>query len=157
MTEPQIGIDYIGVGVGAVIFNDQGQFLVAQRGPLARNEQGKWEIPGGKVEYGETIIQALKREIKEEINVEIEVLELLDVCDHILPDEKQHWVSPTYMCRIVQGEPQNMEPGKCQELRWVSLTEAEKLPLSMVTKQDVSCLKTRAEKITFGKVCIMKV
>lgn len=146
MTSPQIGVDYIGVGVGAVIFNDQGQFLVAQRGPLARNEQGKWEIPGGKVEYGETFAEALKREMKEEIDVEIEVLELLDVCDHILVEEGQHWVSPTYICRVVKGEPKNMEPGKCQELRWVTLAEAENLPLSMITKQDVSCLKARAEK-----------
>ena len=88
------GIDYIGVGVGAIIVNRTGELFLAKRGPLAKNERGLWEFPGGSVEFGETLVGALKREIREEYGIEIDVRDLLDVVDHILPDERQHWVSP---------------------------------------------------------------
>ncbi len=45
------GVDYIGVGVGGVIFNDEGKVFLAKRGAAARNEAGKWEFPGGAVEF----------------------------------------------------------------------------------------------------------
>lgn len=114
------GIDYIGVGVGALIVNDRGQVFMARRGPLAKNERGLWEFPGGSVEFGERLADALKREIREEYGVEITVGHLLDVVDHILPTEGQHWVSPTYLCCIESGEPRILEPGKCTEIGWFS-------------------------------------
>ena len=112
------GVDYIGVGVGAVIFNDQGQLFLSQRGPLSRNEVGLWEFPGGSVEFGEKLADALKREILEEFGVQIEVGALLDICDHILPEEGQHWVSPTFICRIICGTPTILEPGKSSQIGW---------------------------------------
>lgn len=112
------GVDYIGVGVGAVIRNERGELFLARRGPLAKNERGLWEFPGGSVEFGERLADALRREIREEYGMEIEVGELLDVVDHILTDEGQHWVSPTYLCRVVSGEPRILEPGKCTEIGW---------------------------------------
>ena len=112
------GMDYIGVGVGAVIVDDQGRLFLARRGPQAKNERGLWEFPGGSVEFGETLAAALRREMREEYGIEIEVGELLDVFDHILPAEGQHWVSPTYICRIISGEPMILEPGKCSEIGW---------------------------------------
>ena len=135
------GVDYIGVGVGAAIFNNEGKLFVTKRGEKAKNERGKWEIPGGGVEFGETFEQAIKREIKEEVGVEIEVLKLLGICNHIIREEKQHWVSPTYICRIVKGEPKILEPEKCTEIGWFTIEEAEKLDLSIVTKYDISLLK----------------
>lgn len=137
------GIDYIGVGVGAAIFNNKGQLFITLRGKEAKNERGKWEIPGGSVEFGETFEQAIKREIKEEHGVDIQILELLGICDHIIPDEHQHWVSPTYICKIVKGKPKILEPNKCEQFEWFSINEAEKLPLSIVTKYDVSLLKKK--------------
>jgi mutator protein MutT len=112
------GIDYIGVGVGAIIINERRELFLAQRGPLAKNERGLWEFPGGSVEFGEKLSDALKREIREEYGMEIEVGALLDVVDHILPAEGQHWVSPTYLCRPVTGEPRILEPGKCIAIGW---------------------------------------
>jgi 8-oxo-dGTP diphosphatase len=137
----QKGVDYIGVGVGAAIFNKEGKLLISQRGEKAKNERGKWEIPGGSVEFGETFEQALKREVQEEIGVEIEVIKLLGICDHIIPDEKQHWVAPTYICKITKGEPTILEPEKCAQIGWFSIEEADKLPLSIVTKYDISVIK----------------
>ncbi len=139
-----IGKDVIGVGVGALIFNDQNQFLMMKRGQKAKNEVGKWEIPGGSVEFGETFEQALKREIKEETGVDIKVIELLELCDHFLPEEHQHWVSPTYICEITEGKPQIMEPEKCDDMGWFTIEEAEKLPLSIITQKDIEALKNHA-------------
>jgi 8-oxo-dGTP diphosphatase len=130
------GVDYIGVGVGAVIINDQGQLFLSQRGPLARNERGLWEFPGGSVEFGENLADALKREIQEEFGVLIEVGALLDISDHILPEEGQHWVSPTYICRIISGTPTIREPGKSSQTGWF---DPEHLPenLTRISRENL--------------------
>jgi mutator protein MutT len=112
------GIDYIGVGVGALIVDDRGRVFLARRGPDSRNERGLWEFPGGSVEFGERLADALRREIREEFGVEIQVGDLVDVADHILPEENQHWVSPTFLCRIISGEPCILEPTKCSQMGW---------------------------------------
>ena len=112
------GVDYIGVGVGAVIVDPDGRLFLARRGPQAKNERGLWEFPGGSVEFGETLAEALKREMREEYGIEIVVGELLDVVDHILPEEGQHWVSPSFICSILSGEPVIQEPEKCSEIGW---------------------------------------
>ncbi len=77
------GVDYIGVGVGAILVNAEGSVFLAKRGEKAKNERGTWEFPGGSVEFGETLSEALKREMLEEYDIEIEVGDLLDVVDHI--------------------------------------------------------------------------
>jgi 8-oxo-dGTP diphosphatase len=139
------GIDYIGVGVGAVIVNDQGQLFLARRGPQAKNERGLWEFPGGSVEFGETLADALRREIREEYGVEIEVGELLDVADHILPDEGQHWVSPSFICTITSGEPTIRETAKCTEIGWFAPDEMPD-DLTQVTRVNLAHYK---EKLRF--------
>lgn len=137
------GVDYIGVGVGAAIFDAQGRLFLMLRGPEAKNERGRWEIPGGAVEYGETVTDALVREIREECGVTVEPVELLNVADHLLPDERQHWVSPTYICRIVGGEPAIMEPGKCDAIGWFMLAETEHMPISVVTASDIAVIRKK--------------
>jgi 8-oxo-dGTP diphosphatase len=117
------GIDYIGVGVGAVIIDERGRLFLARRGPEAKNERGLWEFPGGSVELGETLAHALQREMREEYGIAIAVGDLLDVVDHILPDESQHWVSPTYVCTIISGQPTIREAGKCTEIGWFALDD----------------------------------
>ena len=137
------GIDYIGVGVGACIMDDQGKLFLAKRGKKAKNEVGKWEIPGGSVEFGETLEEALQREIMEEHGIKIQFIDLLHVADHIIPDENQHWVSPTLICKIIEGEPKILEPEKCDDIGWFSLDEAEKMNLSIVTQQDLEILQKK--------------
>lgn len=134
----QIGKDYIGVGCGAFIINDQNELLLQQRNKSPEKEY--WSIPGGKVEMFETFDQAVKREVKEETGVDIEVIELLGICDHIVPNEKVHWVSPAYLCKITKGEPTIMEPKKHIDMKWFSL---EQLPqnLTITTKNALECYK----------------
>jgi 8-oxo-dGTP diphosphatase len=130
------GVDFIGVGVGAILVDPSGQVFLARRGENSKNERGLWEFPGGAVEFGERLTDALAREMREEFGIEIEVGDLLDIVDHILPVEKQHWVSPTYICKIKNGSPKILEPQKCSEIGWFKI---ETMPenLSMITQQNL--------------------
>ena len=69
--------------VAAVIFNEQGRIFATQRGYGEWKDW--WEFPGGKMESEETPQQALKREIREELDAEIEVGELLRTIDYDYP------------------------------------------------------------------------
>ena len=84
-------------------------------------EKGYWSIPGGKLEWMETFEDAVKREVKEECGVDIKVEKLLGICDHIVEKENQHWVSPSFLCKITEGEPKIMEPTKHIDMQWFDL------------------------------------
>ena len=137
------GIDYIGVGVGAIISNGAGEVFLAKRGKETRNETGKWEFPGGGVEFNETLAQALVREVREEYGFDIEVLELLDVVDHIIPAEKQHWVSPSFLCRVKSGEPRILEPHKCSAIGWFTLDRIPEDQLTIASKKSLESLRRK--------------
>jgi mutator protein MutT len=130
------GVDFIGVGTGAIVFNDKGEVFVAQRGPKARNEAGKWDFPGGSVEFGETCENAVVRELKEEFEIDIEVIELLEVVNHILPEEQQHWVSPSFIAKHIGGVPRITEPEKCIEFKWINIAEINPNDLSQASKSN---------------------
>lgn len=128
------GIDYIGVGAGAIIVNMKGEYLLCRRGEKAKNERGKWEFPGGSIEFGETLRQSLTREMKEELDIDIEILEQLPAIDHLIPEENQHWVTNGFICEINKGKPKIMEKEKCSEIGWFSLSEIEKLDLTIPSR-----------------------
>ena len=115
------GKDFIGVGVGAFILNDNNEVLMLLRSEQCKNEAGKWMIPGGGVDFNETLENCIIREVKEEIGIDIEVVKLITAINHILPDEGQHWVAPTFKCKISSGEPKILEPHKHVEMKWFAL------------------------------------
>lgn len=128
------GKDYIGVGVGAMIFNDKGELLLTKRGQAAKNERGCWEIPGGSVDFGETLAQAIVREVKEEMDVDVVVEHQLLAIDHLIPAENQHWVATPFIVRVKHGQtPKILEPHKCEAMGWFALNKLPS-PLSITTK-----------------------
>lgn len=137
------GIDYIGVSVGALIFNDQGEVFLNKRSQKARNEKGSWEAPGGGVDFGETREEAIKREVKEEFGIDIEIIKTLETADEILPKDKQHWVATAYICRIKTGqEPKIMEPEKSEAIGWFSLDDLPK-PISYITQHNIKSYRKK--------------
>jgi len=107
-----------------------------------------WEFPGGSVEFGEKLADALQREMFEEFGIKIEVGELLDVVDHILPEEGQHWVSPTFLCKIKSGEPLILEPEKCSAIGWFIINEvpSDLTPQLRVLIFGITSINTTQEK-----------
>lgn len=131
------GIDYIGVSAGAMIINDRGEIFLAQRGSKAKNERGCWENPGGSVEFGEKLVDAVKREIMEEYGAEIEIIEQFPAEDHLIPAEHQHWIATTFLAKFVVGSiPKIMEPDKCTSIGFFSLDNLPQ-PLSIITQLDI--------------------
>ena len=131
----KIGKDYIGVGVGAFIINEKNQLLLQKRAVPA--EKDHWCIPGGRLEMFETLENAVIRETKEETDLDIEVIKMIGVCDHIIKEESAHWVATSFLCKIKSGVPKIMEPDKASDLRWFDL---DKLPekLTITTKKALS-------------------
>lgn len=135
------GVDYIGVGAGGLIVSEEGKILLAKRGPKARNQVGKWESPGGSVEFGETAAETVKREAREELGIEIKIEALLGFVDDIIVEEKQHWAGPTYLCSVVSGTPRIMEPDMCDGIGWFSIEEIESLDKTVTLKHDLESYK----------------
>lgn len=115
------GKDYIGVGCGAVIINENNELLLQQRNK--EPEKGYWSIPGGKVEMFEKMEDAVVREVLEETGCMIEIIDLLGICNHIVEDEKVHWMSPSFLCKIKSGVPKIMEPTKHTDMKWFKIDE----------------------------------
>lgn len=137
----QIGKDCIGVSVGALIINENGEVLLGKRSNLSRNERGKWEAPGGEVNFGEKREDAIKREVTEELGVRIKILKILHSADEILLTDKQHWLATTYIVKIIgRKKPKIMEPKKCDAISWFSLKKLPN-PLSHVTTVDLKEFK----------------
>lgn len=106
------------VGVGVLIVNAAGEVLLTLR--RRAPEAGCWSIVGGKVEVMETVPATAVREALEETGLEVELVRLLCVTDHLLPAEGQHWVAPAYLARVVGGQLDNPEPEKTGAVRFFS-------------------------------------
>ncbi|MFQ6073987.1 MAG: NUDIX hydrolase [Candidatus Bathyarchaeia archaeon] len=117
------------VGAGALMI-ENGKLLLIKRG--AKPGQGKWSIPGGLVELGERVQEAIVREVKEECGLDIEVERLIDVFDSITRDEKERiqyqFVVVNFLAKIKGGTLKNADD--VLEARWVPLNEVEKYNLT---------------------------
>lgn len=113
------------VGVGAVIVN-RGRVLLVQRGrePL----KGKWSLPGGMLELGESLHEGVIREVKEETGLRVEPIELIELLDRIVREEtsggeriRYHYVIADYLCRVVGGSLN--AASDADAVRWVQRAE----------------------------------
>ena len=114
--------------MGAVIL-DGDRVLLVQRGqePL----KGEWSLPGGAVELGETLEEALVREVREETSLDVAVGPVVEVFDSIRRDAggraEYHYVIIDYACRVRGGTPTAAVHGSdAADVRWVPLAEIER-------------------------------
>jgi ADP-ribose pyrophosphatase YjhB (NUDIX family) len=95
------------VGVGVVIFNAASDVLLIQRGRPPR--QGQWSLPGGLIDLGERLVEAARREVREECGVEVAVGGLVAAFEPIVWDEEgrleYHYVVLDYWATYLHGEP----------------------------------------------------
>lgn len=122
-------------GVGAIIVHN-GNILLVKRG--SDPGKGKWSVPGGLVELGETVQDTVVREVKEECNLDIEVHGLIDVVDNLIPDEKGKWqyhfIILDYFAEV-KGECNPIAGSDIQTLKWVPLEEAKNMELTQVFRE----------------------
>jgi ADP-ribose pyrophosphatase YjhB (NUDIX family) len=108
-------------GCGAAIRDGDGRLLLIQR--LTEPESGAWGLPGGKIDFGEPAKTTARREIAEELGIDIEILHLACISEIIDAGDGRHWVSPIYEARIVSGEPAVQEPEKHGGCAWFALSD----------------------------------
>jgi len=120
--------------VGALI-EDKGKYLVCQR--LEGDRFGsKWEFPGGKVEKGESQQEALRREMKEELGIEVFTGKLVSTFEDEIPSMKI--IIYLYNCSVVKGRIQCIE---CRDFRWLGLEEIGELDLAPADRKILNFLK----------------
>jgi len=134
MREPSSPLPHKNIGV-AVIWNEQGQILIDRRRPNGLLG-GLWEFPGGKIELGETVEECIKREIQEELAIEIEVGDRLITIDHAYSHFRV--TLNVHHCRHLIGVPQPLE---CDEIRWVTLDEIDQFPFPKANAQIIAALR----------------
>ena len=110
------------VGVGVYIMDGKGNLLMTLR--KTAHEPGTWCPPGGHLEMGESFLECCKREVMEEVGLELKDVEFLGAVNNIFSPEK-HYVNIDFVAKGVSGTPKICEPDKCAEMGWYSL---DKLP-----------------------------
>ena len=134
MSETRDPIPHKLIGVAA-IWNSRGEILIDRR-PQDGLLGGLWEFPGGKVEPGETVAACIRREIREELGIEIEVGEHLITVDHTYSHFRVSL--HVYHCRHVQGDPQ---PLQCEQVRWVSVDRLDEFSFPEANVKIIQALK----------------
>ncbi len=112
---------YPRIGIGVMIQNKKGEVLLGLR--QGAHAAGEWSCPGGHLEFGETIFETAKREVKEETDLDVEEFKLISVSDDLryISTDGVHYVTIGVKAVYKGGNPKLMEPDKCERWRWFSL------------------------------------
>lgn len=125
------------IEVSAGLVFREGRLLITQR-PAGGHLAGLWEFPGGKREPGESFEDCLRRELREELAIEVEVRELAESIDHAYPEKEVHL--RFFRCAWRAGEPQALG---CAAFRWIT---AEELDAHEFPPADARLLERLREK-----------
>ncbi|HXJ00278.1 MAG TPA: NUDIX hydrolase [Micropepsaceae bacterium] len=123
------------VGVGAVIFNARNEIVLIRRGQEPR--AGEWSIPGGRLEWGESVREALLREVREETGLIVEIAGLIDVVDSVMRERGglilHHYVLIDFLAHHASGEL--VAGTDAAEARWVGLGDLDQYSLWTETRR----------------------
>lgn len=117
----------------AVLILREGKVLLGHRAAKRKDTGGifepdTWTVPGGKMEFGETMAEGAVREVREETGLEIRNVRLFGASDDMQPD--RHFVTLRFTAECPEGEPRVMEPEKEDDWRWFPL---DALPRNLYT------------------------
>ena len=101
------------IEVTAAIICKEGKFLICQR-PKGKNCELLWEFPGGKIEKNEAKQDALKREIKEELDVDIGIEDFITTVEYDYPNF--HLIMHCFKCSLINGYPKLLEH---EDSKWI--------------------------------------
>jgi 8-oxo-dGTP diphosphatase len=123
------------VGVGAVIWSERGEIVLIRRGQEPR--LGEWSIPGGRLEWGESVRDAIVREVHEETGLDVKIAGLIDVVDSVTRDASgeivRHYVLIDFLVQCVSG---TLRAGSdAAEARWVAYAALDEYALWTETRR----------------------
>src|SRR3972149_5541929 len=117
------------VAASAIIFKEERVLMIKRS---KEPNKGKWSIPGGGIELGETLAQAVKREVREECSIEIEVERVFYTTENIIRDDdgrvKYHYVLVDMLAKYAGGETKAQSDA--EECRWVTAEELSELDIT---------------------------
>lgn len=131
---PSKKIPHHHIGVGLIV-DDKNRLLISLR-PDNAMLGGLWEFPGGKKDATESIRQTVKRELKEELTVEVKVFDKFIQLKHAYSHFKI--TLHAFWCKIVSGHP---VPKSSEKLKWVTLSEIDEFPFPKANKSIIKDLK----------------
>lgn len=118
---------------GKAIIRKEDQILLLQRSPKSSFDPGLWELPGGKIDYGENLIEALKREVREEVRLVIEVGRPFKTWHFI---KEPFWVTGvTFLCNYVSGDV-NLSSEHADYV-WINPDDYKDYPLSTTMEEQI--------------------
>lgn len=120
MSNPHVGSGSVGVGVGVLVFRD-GKILLGKR--QGSHGAGTWSPPGGRLEYGESVEDCARRELREETSLELGPVLLGPYTNNLFPEVEQQYFTAFVIAYDAVGEPRNLEPHKCEGWAWFGWDE----------------------------------
>ncbi len=117
------GTDYIGVGVVFFCHDGNGKFLMGKRSVNTRDEHGRWDFGAGGVEFGHTLDDTLRKEIREEYCTDVLDYKFIGYMDVHREHEGKptHWISFAFKVLVDPEKVRVGEPDMCDELGWFTL------------------------------------
>ncbi len=114
------GVDFTGITVVFMCHDGKGLYLLGKRGKNCRDEHGKWDPGGGGLEFGDTIEETLRKEIKEEYGADVLDHEFLGFREVHREHEgaKTHWIAFDFKVLVDPTQVKNGEPHKIDEIGW---------------------------------------
>jgi 8-oxo-dGTP diphosphatase len=111
------------IKIGCEVFLKQGDTILLGKRKNCYGE-GTWAVPGGHLEYGEMLIEAAQREMKEELGIDVFDITLLTVTENI--SKENHYIHCSFLAEKYNGAIQCMEPDRCHEWKFFPLHELPK-------------------------------
>jgi 8-oxo-dGTP diphosphatase len=112
-----------------IIHNDSNEILLCKNGPSARSNIGRWENPGGEIEPGETPDQTIVREIREELDTELVLIEKL------LETRDPNW-TVTIFSGTIKSQPNILRLDEISQILWVKKSDLKAIDLASYTRTD---------------------
>ncbi len=109
-----------------VFLHKDGKVLIGKRSKTKSFLPGKWELPGGHVEFGETVEECLKRELREEFNMDINLDKLFAEYTYVMNDGKDHVIEVLYFATMKNSNQKiKINKNEIEEYKWIFKDEVD--------------------------------
>lgn len=128
--------DHPWIGVDNIIVDDEGRILLIRRSEQEKNFPGMWALVSGKIEWGGTVQEALKREAAEKVGVDVDIIRFTGrYYDAHNRHPTKTMICLPHICKIKSGTPRANDPEEVADVRWFAPKEIQKLDMAYDHKQ----------------------